>query len=285
MRFTGAGSQALFDLARNNLPSAALGAAIDEVCTAASIRGVRLLFDAEQHSLQKGIDTWTIHYMRKYNNTPGKAVIHNTYQCYLKAAPSILASHIKIARQEGFVLGAKLVRGAYLGSDPRELINDTIEDTHRQYDGCAEALMRRSYNTVLRPAEGEANQPFPEICMVLAGHNHNSVRKAMSIRTQQALNGEKRVDMIYAQLMGMADEVSCDLVQTARNMEAKGNSDKVDIPQAFKYLVWGTTGECMKYLLRRARENKDAVGRTREGRDAMLREVLRRIKASVGFSA
>jgi hypothetical protein len=78
----------------------------------------------------------------------------------------------------------------------------------------------------------------------------------------------------------MADEVSCELVQASKS--AEGNV-KVDVPKAYKYLVWGTTGECMKYLLRRAQENRDAVERTREGRDAMAEELVRRVKGIFGI--
>jgi hypothetical protein len=41
----------------------------------------------------------------------------------------------------------------------------------------------------------------------------------------------------------------------------------------------------MKYLLRRAQENRDAVQRTKEGRDAMARELIRRCKSMVGLGA
>jgi hypothetical protein len=41
----------------------------------------------------------------------------------------------------------------------------------------------------------------------------------------------------------------------------------------------------MKYLLRRAQENRDAVERTLEGRNAMAAELLRRLKKAVGLSA
>ncbi|KAF7549656.1 hypothetical protein G7046_g8272 [Stylonectria norvegica] len=44
--------------------------------------------------------------------------------------------------------------------------------------------------------------------------------------------------------------------------------------------IWGTTGECMKYLLRRAQENKDAVQRTKGGRDAMFAELVRRLNCA-----
>ncbi|KAI9734773.1 MAG: proline dehydrogenase [Claussenomyces sp. TS43310] len=283
IKFTGAGSQALFDLSRQNEPSLALNDAITTICDLAASRGVRLLFDAEQQSLQAGIDAWVMSYMRRYNDRiPGKAVIYNTYQCYLKSAPKMLAQHLSIARKDGLTFGAKLVRGAYLGSDPRHLINDTKAETDANYDSIAESLMRRQYGAALKPADGETEQPFPQVNVVLAGHNHTSVRKALAIRTSQAERGEERVDMVYAQLQGMADEVSCELLQAAA--VEKSEKNKIDVPQAYKYLVWGTTGECMKYLLRRAQENKDAVQRTREGRDAMLKELLRRSTAMFGRS-
>ena len=76
--------------------------------------------------------------------------------------------------------------------------------------------------------------------------------------------------------MGMADNVSCDLVKAARDGTERGASD-VDIPAAYKYLVWGKMGECMKYLLRRAQENKDAVSRTVDARKALGKELGRRL--------
>ncbi|TVY56223.1 putative proline dehydrogenase [Lachnellula suecica] len=284
LKFTGAGSQALYDLSHQTGPSPALKEAIDSICDLAAARDVRLLFDAEQQAVQAGIDMWTLNYMRKYNKqTPGKAVVYGTYQAYLKATPSILASHLAAAQKDGFTLGVKLVRGAYLGSDPRHLIHDTKADTDNAYNGIAASLAQRSYGPVLRPAQG-GDTTFPPVNVVLAGHNHTSVRKIQALRTEQAKNGEEQTELVYAQLQGMADEVSCELVQAGK-AEAGGTSTLVDIPKAYKYLVWGTTGECMKYLLRRAQENKDAVQRTRDGRNAMAGELLRRVKAMFVFAS
>jgi hypothetical protein len=276
-RFTGAGSQALYDLSRNNKPSPALEEAITAICDLASSRGVRLAFDAEQQALQTGIFSWTVDYMCKYNKSfPGHAMVYCTYQAYLKAAPKILAEHLAIARKERFTIGIKLVRGAYIASDPRHLIHDTKAQTDVCYDGIAESLIRRQYGNVLRPAAGEADQPFPFLNLVLACHNLESVRKAEAIRVQQVQKGEPRTHMIHAQLQGMADEVSCELLQAS--WVVNPTEKEHNVPQAYKYLVWGTTGECMKYLLRRAQENKDAVQRTREARNAMLVELRRRSK-------
>lgn len=280
LKFTGAGSQALYALANQTEPSPALREAIDSVCDLAASRGVRLLFDAEQNSLQAGIDIWTLDYMRKYNKAD-KAVIYGTYQIYLKAAPEILASHLAIAQKEGFALGVKLVRGAYIGSDPRHLIHDTKAETDNAYDSISDSLVRRTYGPVLKPAKGESNKPFPEVGVVLAGHNHTSVRKVQAIRSSQAERGDEQIDLIYAQLQGMADEVSCELVQAGK---AEAGEKKVDIPSAYKYLVWGSTGDCMAYLLRRAQENNDAVQRTKEGRNLMATELVRRFKARFGLT-
>ncbi|TAQ87484.1 hypothetical protein B7494_g4180 [Chlorociboria aeruginascens] len=278
LKFTGAGSQALFALSREMEPAKELDKEIKRICDAAKERGVRLLFDAEQAAVQRGIDKWTLKFMRLYNGKgKGDAVIYGTYQAYLKNTPNVLAGHLKIAREEGWTLGAKLVRGAYLESDPRVLIYGTKEQTDQAYDGIAESLVRRAYGEVLKPAEGE--KAFPNVDMVLAGHNHTSVRKILTIRKEQAERGEEGIELVYAQLQGMADNISCELVQAGKSDGGK----KIDIPMAYKYLVWGTTAECMKYLLRRAMENKEAVQRTKEGRDAMAKELLRRMKKSVGL--
>ncbi|PQE31456.1 proline dehydrogenase protein [Rutstroemia sp. NJR-2017a WRK4] len=292
VKFSGAGSLALHALENQLDPHPALKDAIDEICELGAKRGVKMVFDAEHAAVQKGIDQWTVDYMKKYNKTgKGGAVVYGTYQAYLKACPEVVASHLAIARKENFTLGVKLVRGAYLGSDPRELIHDTKPETDNCYDGIADALVRRSYNDVLRPAKGETE--FPDVDVAIAGHNLESVRKTQRIRAKQAENGEDRIELVYAQLQGMADEVSCELVQEGRLAEKKkselagardGKAVDVDVPQAYKYLTWGTTGECMKYLLRRAYENRDAVGRTREGRDEMGRELVRRVKSMFGMS-
>ncbi|KAL2022112.1 hypothetical protein VTK56DRAFT_6156 [Thermocarpiscus australiensis] len=270
LKFTGAGRQALHALSHRLPPPKAMASAIDGICQLADSRGVRLLFDAEQQAVQAGIDDWTLEYMRKYN-TPDRAVVYGTYQAYLKSTPATLSRHLAAAREGGFTLGVKLVRGAYLGSDPRHLIHDTKADTDAAYDSIAEALLRRRWNAQLRvPGEGE-EAAFPNVNVVLATHNRESVLKAQAMLAE----GGNDTDVAFAQLQGMADEVSCELVA------GKGAGAQ---SRAFKYLVWGSAGECMKYLLRRALENRDAVQRTRAGRDAMRAELMRRVKRLFGLA-
>lgn len=272
LKFSGAGIQALHDLSKQLPPSPALADAIERICQLAVERKVRLLFDAEQQAVQAGIDDWTMAYMLKYN-TREQAFIYGTYQSYLKATGAILSKHLRMAREGGFALGVKLVRGAYLGSDPRQLIHDTKEDTDRAYDSMTEGLLRREWTAPL--VAEKAGEAFPNVGIVVASHNAASVERAQALL---ASGVAKTTDVAFGQLQGMADEISCKLVLDDKIAQQQEGT-KIPPVQAYKYLVWGSTGECMKYLLRRAHENRDAVQRTKSSRDAMLAELARRFKA------
>ena len=275
LKFSGAGKDVMRQLAANSSPGNDIEQATNDICELSKARRVRLLFDAEQNAVQEGIDAWTLHFQEKYNI--GKAVIYGTYQAYLKSTPAVLAQHVAVAERRGFVLGVKLVRGAYMASDPRSIFWETKEETDKAYDGIAEALMRRKWNSVLQCPK--ASIAFPNVNIVLASHNKESVEKAMAIRRDQTMKGEAKIEMAYGQLMGMADEVSCDLVLNRnknKSLSPPGAANDVG-PNAYKYLVWGSVGECLKYLVRRAEENRDAVLRAKGSRMALRAEVLRRI--------
>ncbi|KAI0020801.1 proline oxidase-like protein [Xylariomycetidae sp. FL0641] len=283
LKFSGAGREALYALKNRLMPSKHLTQAIDEICQLAKERDVPLLFDAEQTIIQAGIDDWTLHYQRRYNTTPGHAIIYGTYQAYLKATPATLTAHLTAAARDGFTLGVKLVRGAYLGTDPRHIIHDTKADTDAAYNGIAASLIQRRWSDVLRaPAVAV---PFPPVSVLLGSHNLDSVRRARALPHKAP-----GLELAIAQLQGMADEVSCELVCAAREHDrgsegggGAGEARRWDPPRAYKYIVWGTTKECMKYLLRRAHENRDAVARTKSGRDALWAELKRRMRASLGL--
>lgn len=280
LKFSGAGRDAMRQLAAEVSPSEAIEKATTEICDLAQAKGVRLLFDAEQDAVQRGIDAWTLQFARKYNRvTPGKAVVYGTYQAYLRSTPTTLARHLALAKEEGFTLGVKLVRGAYMDSDPRGLFWSTKEETDKAYNGTTDALLKKRWNSVLQPSNEKKDQRIlSEVAFVLASHNHESVQKAMTIREEQTKRGDTKIDMAYGQLMGMADEVSCELVMAAKSrglvpLEKTGHGG----PKAYKYVVWGSVGECLKYLIRRAEENRDAVVRAKGTRRALREELWRRM--------
>ena len=271
--------------------------AITAACDAAFAKSVALLPGAEEETTNPGIEKWNRILQRRYNPIEsGRATVYTTYQCYLKSAPRKLMQHLQLARTEGYVAGVKLVRGAYLASEPCHLIWDTKEETDQCYDTCVEALLWQSYapldsvicrlkshNASKGAEQGRAKssvQGFPATNIVLATHNHASVRTAVAARNTQAAAGKPLSPLVYAQLQGMADEISQELVQAgldAKGAGVRGTALGADPPRVVKCMSWGPKKECLNYLLRRAAENQDAALRTLDTRREMGKELRRRL--------
>ncbi|KAL2878098.1 proline dehydrogenase [Colletotrichum sp. CLE4] len=276
LKLTGAGaavSEAL--TSRKPLP-AQMESALSDVCSRAVERGARIFMDAEQISVQPGIDTVAMELMRCFNTTGRRAVVFNTYQAYLKSTPDTLAQHMALAHKDEFVLGIKLVRGAYISSEPRHLINDTKEATDDSYDSIARGLLSQVYGDFGMPV----GKSFPRAELFLATHNKNSVLKANALQQTRAKEGRPLIKIQYGQLLGMADEVSFSLLQLAdQGPNAKDSGSGAPI-EVYKCLSWGSLGDCTSYLLRRAVENRDAVSRTKSEFIALKRELWRRLTSS-----
>ncbi|KAJ5579468.1 uncharacterized protein N7459_005453 [Penicillium hispanicum] len=283
-RFTGMGTDALRLLQQQAPPSPGMDASIQQVCDLAIARGVRLLVDAEEQAVQPGIEAWIMKYQKYCNSqTPGRAIFYGTYQAYLRSTPATLARHLETARDEGYTLGVKLVRGAYLKTEPRRQIWAEKDDTDRCYDQIVEALLTRKYNTMLQAPASNAPTELPPVNVIIATHNRESVRKAHALRVQQAVQGEDYgVDLSYAQLQGMADEVSCELLEGFESAAPSGDVTPLAAPHVYKLLTWGSVKECMGFLLRRAIENTEAVGRTKDSQLAMISELKRRCRGAWG---
>lgn len=248
--------------------------AVDEICAATKEQGSRLWLDAEQQILQRGLDDWAIDIMRKHNceNTP---LIYNTIQGYLKESKANLDHHITMAAQEGWSLGIKLVRGAYIEHEVRSLIHDTKEETDQSYDLIADTLICQKL-----PEEAKHLQ-FPSAALFLA--THNAASAANAIATHQGLLHTKQptIPLECGQIQGMADELGCELVHNYEQALARSSMFNVTVPKAFKCMAWGSVAECMGYLHRRAIENRGAVERTHHMADALRKEVWRRIFARI----
>ena len=268
------GTQVL-DCLRRQAPAADfIDAAILNVCDLAMARNVRLLVDAEEQAIQPGIDKWCLRY-QEYCNSPDRAIFYTTYQAYLRSTPATISSHLEVCRRQGYTLGVKLVRGAYLKTEPRHLIWAEKEDTDCCFDGVVEALLTRRYNAMLKPLTEPKHQLLPPVNVIVATHNRTSVQKAQAICEQQ--DARRDVELSYAQLQGMADEVSGELLQ--------GSQQQFHTPNVYKLLTWGSVKECMGFLLRRAVENTEAVARTKQSQEAMKAEMKQRFRRAFGFGS
>ncbi|KAH8700211.1 FAD-linked oxidoreductase-like protein [Talaromyces proteolyticus] len=270
VKLTGAGPNVTEAFTAGELPPPQMLDALDEICTKCKDRGVRIIVDAESHHFLSGILRVTLELMRKYNRD-GYASVYNTYQAYLKSTPVTLGRHLAASSEEGFTLGLKLVRGAYIATDDRSLIHDTKQDTDDAYNSIAQGALRQEIGEFGR----KNGRPFPSVNLFLASHNKASVLAAHQLHQQRMEVKLPTVPVGYAQLHGMSDEVSFSLLQ----LKGSGGDPKV-----YKCSTWGGLGECLAYLLRRAIENRDAVSRTGDEYRALKAEVGRRLRSLISFS-
>jgi len=275
---------------RNEEPPAAFTEAMDRICEKAKAQGCRLWVDSEQQAVQASIDRWTIPLMRKYNaNNTDTPLIYNTLQSYLKDSRPKLKAMIADAQQEGWTLAIKLVRGAYIDSDPRELIHDTKEDTDASYNGIVHDLLSGSPEIGFSTSSSVQGST-PKIHLFLAGHNPTSVNAAIDLMQSLSAAGKLKTKPEFGQLQGMADELGCSVLQRADELRASSgtragemNATLAAVPLVYKCLTWGSVQECMQYLLRRAVENSGGTARMKDGYAAYLAELRRRVGAAVGL--
>ncbi|KAJ5642243.1 Homoserine O-acetyltransferase [Penicillium lividum] len=266
VKVTGAGPIAVDALQACNSMPPVIENALEAICLEAKMQGSSMWLDAEQQTLQPGLDEWAINLMRKHNRGK-KILIYNTIQAYLKGSQANAERHITLATQEGWGLGIKLVRGAYIEHEDRSLIHDTKEDTDESYNRIVQMFINQELRTGWKD-----DLQFPLTVLVLATHNADSVRKAISAHHQRLTAGLPTVVLECAQLQGMADELGCELLHA----ESMSMSQEA-IPRTYKFLTWGSISECMGYLYRRAIENRGAVERTQHMTTALRKELGRRI--------
>ena len=269
-------------------PPEALTRAIDTICKQAQSQGSRIWIDAEQQIFQPTIDAWTTDLMRRHN-IHGDALVYTTIQTYLKNSRAMIGKYLQTASDEGWTLGIKQVRGAYIASDVRDRIWDTKAQTDDSYNSIARDLLAK--NTADGVFPGFKAQKFPDLRLFLAGHNTESIRLATAFVRELALAGKEVPLVQYGQLHGMADDVSCDLVEqfetAAENLEKHKNDGKAAAakyelelkaaPVVYKCLNWGSVQECIHFLLRRAVENATAAERIKHGLPDLRAECKRRM--------
>ncbi len=250
---------------------------MEEIIAATMRKGARMVTDAEQQCYQHTIDKWTLDWMRKYNIhaniTSNGPPIYNTMQAYLKSTPTRLVEHLKLAERENWTLGFKLVRGAYIESETRSLIHDTKQETDDAYNNIVRSLIRKSLPGI--------QAPFPAFRFIIAGHNEESFRIAMSAYEEAFRAGKANHCLEFGQIQGMADELTCSIAQMGcRNLQSSltgSHAQRYPSPRVYKALSWGSVQDLMQNLIRRAIENRAAVERTKEWRAGLWRELWRRM--------
>ncbi|KAF6734776.1 putative proline dehydrogenase 2 [Oryzias melastigma] len=222
----------------------------------ASVNKVRVLVDAEYTYMNPTLSLVTMAMMKKYN-TDG-AWIWNTYQCYLKESRSLLLEALSLSKREGFCLGVKLVRGAYMDKERKlaekegrlDPIHQSWEDTNDSYNGCLDVMLR----TISQNPE--------RYRIIVASHNEESVRRAAK-RMEELHIDRDRGSVCFGQLLGMCDHVSLTLAKEGYAV--------------YKSVPYGSVDDTIPYLVRRAQENRTVLQGIRKERDLLRREFKHRM--------
>jgi proline dehydrogenase len=226
-------------------------ARFEKVCKTAYEKDIALLIDGEESWMQDAADDLVANMMRKYNKE--KAIVFNTLQLYRWDRVDYLKKLHEIAKAEGFHIGMKLVRGAYMEKENKRAeekgykspICESKKATDENYDA---AIIYMIDNL--------------ESMAIFAGtHNEESSYKLMELMAAKGI--EPNDNRIYfGQLFGMSDNISYNLAENKYNVA--------------KYLPFGPVRDVMPYLIRRAEENTSVAGQTSRELDLIKKERKRR---------
>lgn len=229
---------------------------VNRICETAHNYSVPVLIDAEETWIQDPIDALADEMMARYNRTT--AIVYNTYQMYRTGSMDNLIHDFHSAVDGHYVVGAKLVRGAYMEKErkraekenyPSPILADKVA-TDKAFNDALEFCV----------------QHIDRIHVMCGSHNEFS----NELLTKRMAEEKISVDdprIWFAQLYGMSDNISFNLAQAGYNV--------------VKYVPYGPVKAVMPYLLRRAAENTSVVGQSSREL-TLIRSELKRRKISGG---
>ena len=221
------------------------------ICEIAADKGIGVLVDAEESWIQDPIDRLTMEMMEAFNKK--KVVVYNTIQLYRHDRLHFLKLSHQIAVEKGFLLGVKLVRGAYMEKE-RARAKEKGYLSPIQPDKSASD---RDYDLAVRYTIDHIDQ----IAVIVASHNETSNLLAAELLDQKGL-AHNHPHIHFSQLYGMSDNITFNLAKEGFSVS--------------KYLPFGPIRDVIPYLMRRAQENSSVSGQTGRELSLIKRELARR---------
>jgi proline dehydrogenase len=221
------------------------------LCDTAEKGNVGVLVDAEETWIQDPVDALTILMMDTYNKS--KCTVFNTTQHYRHDRLQFLKDSYAAAAERGFILGAKLVRGAYMEKERKR-------------------AAEMGYPSSIQPDKQSSDRDFDEgikfciehldkISLIVASHNERSNMYAAELLLQKGLP-LKHPHVHWSQLYGMSDNITFNLAGAGCSVS--------------KYLPFGPIKDVVPYLMRRAQENTSIGGQTGRELGLIRKEMQRR---------
>jgi proline dehydrogenase len=207
------------------------------LCSHAYEKKVRIFVDAEESWVQGIIDDLTYEMMAQFNKET--AIVYNTYQFYRHDTLEALKGAYLKARQKGYVLGGKLVRGAYMEKERlRARENEYTNPIH-----ASKEATDADYNSAI----DFSIENLKHISVCLGTHNEYSCQYCAAKMEKLGIE-RKDARIWFAQLLGMSDNISFNLAKAGYNVA--------------KYVPYGPISAVLPYLIRRAEENTSIAGQS-----------------------
>jgi len=222
-----------------------------KVCEEGNKKNVGVLIDAEETWIQDPVDALTILMMDIFNR--GKTVVYNTLQLYRHDRLQFLIDCHTAALERDFILGAKLVRGAYMEKERNRAaelnypspIQPDKESCDRDYNAAVEYCVEH----------------LDRIALIVASHNEYSNLYTTQLLDKKGL-AHNHPHVHFSQLYGMSDNITFNLARSGCSVS--------------KYLPFGPIKDVIPYLMRRAQENSSVSGQTGRELSLIKKEIKRR---------
>lgn len=224
---------------------------IEFCCKTARSLNVKIFIDAEESWIQSAIDDIAESMMAKFNTK--KAYVFTTIQMYRIDRLAYLKKIIDKAEEKKFLIGVKLVRGAYMEKENIRAKNLGISSPICKNKKATDLNFDKALEHIIDKVH---------ICNLFIGsHNEESIIKATKLMNKYKYKNNHPF-IWFSQLYGMADHISF-------NLALEGY-------QVVKYVPFGPVKEVIPYLIRRAEENTSVSGQTPRELSLIKKEIKRR---------
>jgi len=224
---------------------------VNEICKIAFELKVSLFIDAEESWIQGAIDEIVMEMMKKFNGE--KTWIFNTLQLYRKDRISYLKKILSDAKNKNYLIGLKLVRGAYHKQE--------IERADHLDYPCPVHKKKEDTDKDFNLAQKICIENIGRISFCSATHNEESAAYLTDLISQQNLKkNDKRI--LFSQLLGMSDHITYNLANKGYFIA--------------KYVPYGPVKDMIPYLIRRAEENTSIAGQMSRELTNIIKEKKRR---------
>jgi len=222
-----------------------------DICEKAYKTDIPVMIDAEETWIQKTIDCLALDMMERFNKQ--KAIVYNTYQMYRHDKLASIKADYQQAVDEGFILGAKIVRGAYMEKERKRAAEIGYPSPIQPDKSAAD----KDYNDALRFCVAHIDK----IAIVAGTHNEDSCRLLADLISENHID-PNNPHVYFSQLLGMSDNLSFNLANANYNVA--------------KYVPYGPIKAVLPYLFRRAQENTAIAGQMSRELSLIVKERKRR---------